>query len=269
MLIKVDAAQLEWRVKVFLAQDQVAIAEILDPTRDIHQENKDLFVLPNRTVAKNFLYRMIFADAFGDKGFEGPAYAYANDPNFSPTSTSISFWAGVIERFFKKYDGIFKHSVSIIREGVETGYIHSPSGRAYPYRPYVGRNGTPDWPRTNMLNHIVQGLSADFMILARKYIYKHWDTAYGLLINTVHDDIEADCYNNVGTLYDVSCLMENAFLAISSLAKTWFNIDLNVPMKGEVKLGYTLEESSMFKFNKQSFEEDYNNYVKNFSIRSA
>src|SRR4051812_1948996 len=96
VILKGDAAQLEWRVKAFLAQDQVAIAEINDPTRDIHQENVDVFKLPTRTVAKNFLYRMIFADAFGDKGFKGPAYAYVNDPNFSPTSRSVAFWEGVI-----------------------------------------------------------------------------------------------------------------------------------------------------------------------------
>lgn len=263
MLIKADAAQLEWRIKVFLAQDKIAIAEILDPTRDIHQENKEVFKLPNRTIAKNFLYRMIFADAFGEQGPKGPAYAYVNDPNFSPTSTSIKFWTAVIERFFEKYPQIYQHSVSLIKEGCERGFIQSPSGRVYRYSPYTKRNGEIDWPRTQMLNHIVQGFSADVMVLARRIIYKNWDKSLGLLINTVHDDIEADVPNNPGTIFGVACLMEDSAEYIPEEAKKWFDINLNVPMEFECKFGMNLHESSMRKFNRNTFSEDFKKYNEN------
>lgn len=248
MILKGDAAQLEWRVKAFEAQDKVAIDEINDPTRDIHQENVDVFRLPNRTVAKNFLYRMIFADAFGDKGFKGPAYAYVNDPNFSPTSKSVSFWEAVIERFFSKYTGIYNHSVSIIREAAETGRVISPSGREYPYTQYTNWRGELDWPRTQILNHIVQGFSADLMILCRKHLYENWNKDWGILINTVHDDVESDVHNDWGTIYSASCLTETSFQMIQPLCKKWYGVDLNVPMAGEVKLGMTLHEDSMTKF---------------------
>ena len=56
MLLKADAIQLEWRAKVFLAQDKVAIQEILSG-KDFHSDNQRFFGLPNRTVAKVFLYR--------------------------------------------------------------------------------------------------------------------------------------------------------------------------------------------------------------------
>lgn len=248
MLLKGDAAQLEWRVKAFEAQDEVAINEILDPSRDIHQENVDVFKLPTRTIAKNFLYRMIFADAFGERGFRGPAHAYTNDPNFRPTSSSVGFWEKVIERFFEKYQGIYKHSVAIIREAAETGGVISPSGREYQYKPYTKYNGDLDWPRTQILNHIVQGFSADLMILARKYLYEHWDFRSGLLINTVHDDVEADVPNDWGTIYQAGCLMLDCFTNIQPLCKRWYGVDLNVPMAGEVKLGMNLHEDSMTKF---------------------
>lgn len=261
MLIKADAAQLEWRVKTFLAQDEVAIAEILDPTRSIHLENKEAFGLPNKTVAKNFLYRMIFADAFGEQGFKGPAFAYVNDPNFSPTSKSVKFWHEVIERFFKKYSKVHEHSVSLIREGCEGGRIHSPSGREYQYKPYTNWQGEIDWPRTHMLNHIVQGFSADLMLLARRILFKQWDKSLGLLINTVHDDIEADVPNSPGTIYEACCLMEAMGEYIPSEAKKWFGIDLNVPMEFEVKFGRNLHEDSMIKFNNTTFSEDYKKCV--------
>lgn len=268
MLIKADAKGLEWRVKAWLAQDKAAIEEILDTSRDVHSENQERFKLPSRTVAKNFSYRMIFADAFGEKGFEGPAFAYANDPNFIGTSSSVAYWAKVVERFFDKYSGMYNHSVEIIREACETGRVISPSGREYTYTPYTKWDGTPEWPRTQILNHIVQGFSADLMVLARKGIYDGWKWTWknkALLNNTVHDDVEADVINNRELIYEVCCLMEDAFLDIPKLAKKWYNVGLNVPMMGEVKYGPTLYEgnkeqkipSDMIEFKRLTFFKDY------------
>ena len=55
MLLKADAQQLEWRTKVFLSQDPVALREIQN-NEDLHSDNQKFFQLPNRTIAKNFLY---------------------------------------------------------------------------------------------------------------------------------------------------------------------------------------------------------------------
>lgn len=267
MLIKADAKGLEWRVKAWLAQDQAAIQEILDGSTDVHSENQERFKLPSRTIAKNFSYRMIFADAFGPNGFEGPAFAYANDPNFMGTSSSVSYWEKVVERFFDKYRGMYQHSLELIKEGCECGRIISPSGREYRYKTYLKWDGTPEWPRTNMLNHIVQGFSADLMVLARKAIWEGWkweewkDRA--LLNNTVHDDVEADCENNGELIYRVCCLMEHSFADMTTLAKKWYGCEMNVPMAGEVKVGKSLFEDEMIKFNKNTFKEDYENFCRN------
>ena len=262
MLIKCDAKGLEWRVKVLLAQDEVAIKEIKDPTLDVHAVNQHTFGLPKtevgRVTAKVFLYRMIFADAFGPKGYEGPAYAYANDPEFQNTSNSIGFWKEVVGRFFDKYTGIREHSVELIREACNTGRILSPSGREYNYIPYTRYDGEPDWPRTQILNHIVQGLSADLMLLIRKAIWEVWDFSPNqLLNNTVHDDVEADVINDPGTIFKCACLMEDSFNRLPKLAKRWYGMDLNVPFAGEVKYGMTLFEDDMIKFNRNTFEKDF------------
>ena len=116
MLLKGDAAQLEWRVKVLLAQDKVGMEEIKlvqeGKLASFHDLNRVEFGLPDKQVAKTFLYRMIFADAFGDRGHEGPAFSYANDAEFQGTSKSVKYWAEVIGRFFNKYKGVNKHSIS-------------------------------------------------------------------------------------------------------------------------------------------------------------
>lgn len=267
MIIKCDAAQLEWRAKVFLAQDPVAMAEILDPSRDIHSENQSAFGLPERVVAKNFLFRMIFADAFGKQGLAGPAYAFTNDVKFNHVSTSAKYWEKVVERFFDKYKGVYNHSINLIREATTTGRVVSPSGREYVYSPVKKYNGDIDWPRTQILNHIVQGFSADLMILVRAIIRREWPY-YGppensLLINTVHDDVEADVANDEEIVYHTCIGMSQAFPKVKAEAAKWYGIDLNVPFAGESKFGMNLSESQMSKFNEQTFKEDFYRCLKN------
>lgn len=261
MLIKVDAAQLEWRTKVFLAQDEIALEEIING-RDLHTENQNQFGLPSRLVAKVFLFRAIFADAFGEKGFAGPAFAYANDADFRRTSSSTKFWEQVIERFYGKYKGVYNHSVGLIREVVANGQIISPSGRIYVYHP-VERYGRLDWPRTQILNHVVQGLAADFVMIARRLIWKRIQEqeAYykGLIlpINTVHDDVQFDVDNDIELCYNICILLEKAFADIPEAFKRIFGVEVNVPLAGEAKLGWTLDEDHMMKFNPATYLEDW------------
>jgi hypothetical protein len=264
MILKIDANQLEWRVKVLLAQDPVAMAELLDPSRDLHSENQEFFGLPTRTVSKQFLFRMIFADAFGEQGFAGPAYAFSKDNNFSHVSASVKYWTGVVERFFEKYEGVYKHSLMLVETGCYTGKLTSPSGREYEYKQFLKWNGEPEWPRTQMLNHPIQGFSADLMILIRRIIWKQWpyygDREKALLINTVHDDVEADVVNDPQYV-EAACIgMERSFSYLPGMAKKWYGADLNVPFTGEVKFGMNLNETALSKYNQATFLEDFKKY---------
>lgn len=260
MILKADAAQLEWRVKAYLAQDQVAIREILNG-EDLHTDNQKAFGLPERVIAKIFVYRMIFADAFGEQGYKKPAWSYANDPDFMKTSTSKKYWERVVGAFFDKYQGMHTHSIELIREAVSTGQIVSPSGRIYKYRPVPLRRGGFDWPRTTILNYIVQGFSADIMILCRKIMWKRVnDLGYGdkcLFINTVHDDVELDCVNDPEIVFTLCKTMESSFRDIPKLFEKDYGTVLNVPMAGECKFGMSLYEKDMSKFNSLSFQEDW------------
>lgn len=264
MLLKADAAQLEWRVKVFLAQDSVGMKEIAEGG-DFHSDNQKTFDFPTRLIAKIFIFRLIFADAFGEQGFRGPAYAYANDNDFKFVSKQPKFWEKVIDKFFTKYPEIHAHSVNMIREATTNGRIVNPSGRFYNFKPRTRRNGEMDWPRSDILNYPVQGLAADFMQLVRimlKQRLKGYDPEKVLLINTVHDDIELDLDNDPELVYNISLLLEEVFSLIPKAFEATYGFPVNVPMAGEVKMGWTLYdpkigEGDMVKFKRSSFENDW------------
>jgi hypothetical protein len=258
MLLKGDASKLEWVVKVWQAQDPVAMKEILTGF-DIHTDNQKTFSLPNRTIAKNFVYQMIFADAFGEKGFRGPAYSYANNANYQEASASPKFWEGVIEKFFNKYPDIYQHSINMIREAVTTGQITACTGRFYNFAP-VQKYGGMDWPRSDILNYPIQGLANDMMALVRIGLSKsleEYPTEEILLINTVHDDVEIDVANDPEVVYNICCAVENAFANIPTAFEATYGVKVNLPFSGEVKMGWSLYEKEMVKFNRKAFEEDW------------
>jgi DNA polymerase I-like protein with 3'-5' exonuclease and polymerase domains len=260
LILKADAAQLEWRVKAFLSQDPIAIKEIAEDL-DLHTDNQQKFGLPSRLIAKIFLYRMIFADAFSEMGYSRPAYAYANDPEFSAVSTSTKFWEKVIDRFFAKYAKVREHSLNLIRTAISEGQITTPSGRFYKYAQRPNKRGQPDWPRTEILNHIVQGLAADFMMECRAIAsHRLKRLNYGhraLLINTVHDDIEMDVDNDPELVYNICIMLKKCFQDIPKAFEKHFGVVVNVPMDGEVKFGWSLYEPLMMKFKPNSFEKDW------------
>lgn len=273
MLLKVDAAQLEWRVKVFLAQDRVGMDEIVEMEAgrfDIHTDNQEKFNLPSRVIAKNFVYQAIFQDAFGDRGFHGAASGFAAKADFQhvfPGSKKKAQeqWYGVVETFFNKYKGIHEHSKYLIREATEKGRIEVPSGRFWTFKPEVGYDGNLAWPITKILNYPIQGFSADLVQVARLNLWKETEAARlgqtVLLVNTVHDDIEADVDNNPEVVYNTCIAMEQAFHRIPEQFKKLYGSEINVPMAGEVKFGVNLNEASMVKFKKATFEKDYKDYI--------
>lgn len=280
MLLKVDAAQLEWRVKVFLAQDKVGMEEIelMEQGKfDIHTDNQHRLLnlghdkIKGRTIAKNFIYQMIFQDVFGDQGIKAAGHGFAGKADFMHVfegshKSRVEKWTEVSENFFNKYKGIRAHSVDLIRTASTTGRIVVPSGRWYPFKPEL-KYGELDWPRTKILNYPIQGFSADLVQLARLWLWQNCFKArveFGdcMLINTVHDDIEADVDNNPELMYNICIKMEQAFRNIPSEFEKKYGSHINVPMAGEVKFGVNLNEASMVKFKAKTFEQDYKDYIK-------
>ncbi|MFI5423045.1 MAG: DNA polymerase [Nitrososphaerales archaeon] len=224
MIVEADSTALEWRVAVFLSQDRVGLQEILDGV-DPHALNKERFGLPERVIAKVFLFRLIYG---------GNAYSYAHDSDFMHVSTKEKYWQKIIDQTYEKYQDLYQWHQKIKETVRRTGQLVIPSGRVFKYSPKP--NG--DWPDTIILNYPVQGFSADLMMLARIAIYRrlisYCDKGI-LLVNTVHDSILVDC--KPGQVDFVCRTMKDVFKGLAETASQCFRIVFNVPMDCKIKVG--------------------------------
>ena len=226
MIVEADAKSLEWCVAAWLSQDKTAIQEIKDGV-DLHEANREKFGLPERIIAKVFLFRLIYG---------GSAYSYAHDPDFTGVSTKEKFWQGVIDKTYEKYPQLAAWHQSIIAEVRRTGKLVAPSGRVFQFKPKP--NG--DWPDTIIKNYPVQGFSADLMMLARVAVFRRlisYREKGVLLINTVHDSILVDCKDEMVEF--VCRTLQDVFQGLDKLASRCFGIDFNVPMGCKIEIGKT------------------------------
>jgi DNA polymerase-1 len=233
MLIKVDCSQLEWRIGSWLANDQVALEEILTGF-DAHSDNQIRFNLPERLIAKVFLFRLIFG---------GTAYTYANDADFLFVSSSTKFWEKAIEAFKEKYVGWVSFWERLILEATTTGKIISPFGREWEYHTYINKyTGEPEWPITRIKNYIVQGTSADIMSIVRTNINKRWDfpQTEANIINTVHDDVVFDTKEK--HIDKIIRIVYRAFRDVNEEVTKRFGVVLTVPLEYDILIGMNMKD---------------------------
>lgn len=237
MLIQADAKQLEWLVINWLAQDPVGIDEILRDV-DVHSVNQERFRLPERVIAKIFVFRLIYG---------GTEFSYANDPDFMGVSKSQKFWKEVIEKFYNKYRGIARQHADWVREATTTGNIVMPTGRRYVFTPYTNSRGENTWPRTKILNYPVQGLAADLMSIARVSLKRRLDALEPRirndikLVSTVHDSIVTDV-PSAEFLPPVKKIIHGVFEDIPSNFRAVFGYSFNLPLRAGITYGSNLRD---------------------------
>lgn len=226
MLIKIDAAQLEWRTAVWLSGDKVGINEILSKA-DIHESNRTTFDLPTRLVAKTYLFRTIF---------RGSGYSFSRDPAFSHVSTDPDYWDDVNSKFYAKYHGLDQWHKKLSQEVAAGRPIYSPTGRYWkiPMLP----DGKLPW--TVFTNYPVQGTGADIMKVARISLWNRIRASNmrAVLVSTVHDDLKLDAPDE-----EVDTVIKTAYQVFDDLPKNFkrlFNIDLPIPFPGEASVGRDL-----------------------------
>lgn len=226
MKLSCDASGLEWNVAAFLSQDAVAIKEIEDGF-DLHEDNKQRFKLPERRIAKIFLFRLIYG---------GSAYSYAADPLFNRISRKSEFWQGIIDGTYDKYRGLQEWHSNLVSAVIKDGYYESFSGRIYKFQPYQNKRGEWTWPRTTILNYPVQGLAAEIVMLARISLYRRMvEKGYkSLLVNTVHDSIDVDCLPE--EWYNISMDMRNVFADLPANFERLFGVKYNLPLRCDITL---------------------------------
>lgn len=214
-----------------MSQDKVGIQEIWDGF-DLHTDNQQRFGLPSRLIAKIFLFRIIFG---------GTAYSFAQDIDFRECKLNTDGWESIIEKFYRKYQGIHQWHTSIVAEATRTGSLEIPTGRDWKFEPTRNKFGELKFPVTTVKNYPVQGLEADLMMVARVSLFNRIQQSGKAesikLISTVHDSIVADCAKE-----EVDWTVETIASVFRDVPKNFerlFKKEFNLPFRGEVSVGET------------------------------
>lgn len=199
---------------------------------DQHDDNKERLGLPDRFIAKIFLFRLIFG---------GSAYAYAQDADFSEVGWNAKKWQLAIDAFYDKYKGLEKWH-NLLMSTVIASPTHSlvmPTGRIYTFERYLKR-GELIWPRTQILNYPVQGLGADLMTIARVLLGPMIGTIphngrRPLLLSTVHDSLLIDSPKKY--VDKVVEMLYNVWSQIPAEFEKQFGVKFNIPLRCEISVG--------------------------------
>ena len=229
MLVSTDAKALEVLVAAWLSQDPILCKETIGGI-DMHTTNQRDFGLPDRGIAKTLVFRILYG---------GTEFSFAQDPEFTPISSSQSFWKKKIDQFYDKYKGVADWHSRIIQEATRTGKVVSPLGREWNFS--ILPSG--DWPLTQIKNYPVQGTGADIMCVARVSFARRFSSLgiSGKLISTVHDSIVVDVEDSE---VERTCQMfHDVFRDIPMNIKRIFGVDFNIPTRCEVEYGPNLKES--------------------------
>lgn len=237
LILNADAKSLEWITFLYISQDENGIKEWLafvdnPKLNDIHTKNQTDFKLISRLISKIFLFRCIY---------RGPAYAYANDPDFSKVSKSEKYWQKVIDNFFDKYWGLNKKHIQLIQEATTTGKTISPFGRVHEHSAKETRQGMK-WNIPDITNHINQGCGADVMAVARVVFASRWMSSglEGKLISTVHDSIVLDLPEK--NIIPATKMMHDTFKDLPKSISKAYGVNWNLPLLCEVGVGNNMKE---------------------------
>tara|TARA_R110002050_G_scaffold135794_5_gene258775 strand:+ start:1084 stop:3126 length:2043 start_codon:yes stop_codon:yes gene_type:complete len=213
-ILEVDFAQLEFRTAVYLSQDKQGMEDIKNNI-DVHQYTADIIGV-SRQDAKAHTFKPLYG---GVTGTEDEKKYY--------------------KKFLEKYPDIKKWHDKLQTEAIRFKRVKLPTGREYSF-PYAER--TP-WGGstygTQIKNYPVQGFAtADIVPLACINIYKlmREQNVKSLLVNTVHDSIVADVYPGEEDV--MSKIFREGTSNVIPALKQYYNINFNVPLDTELKIGY-------------------------------
>jgi DNA polymerase I-like protein with 3'-5' exonuclease and polymerase domains len=213
-IMEIDFAQLEFRTAVFLAQDKQGMEDIKNKI-DVHKYTADIIGV-SRQDAKAHTFKPLYG---GVTGTENEKKYYS--------------------KFLEKYKDIKKWHDELQYEAIKFKRVKLPTGREYAF-PYAERMpwGGSSYG-TQIKNYPVQGFAtADIVPLACINIYKlmREHKVKSLLINTVHDSIVADVYPGEEDV--MSKIFKLGTSNVITSLKEYYNIDFNVPLDTELKIGY-------------------------------
>lgn len=220
-----------------LSNDKILKQEVLEG-QDFHQNNQTAFNLPSRVVAKRFKFKLIYG---------ATAYGYATDPDFIDVSTNEKYWQKVIDAYYAKYKGVAAWHNTIIQQAMADRMLSVPSGRYYPFDPFVTDQGRIKWPITKIKNYPVQGFGADLVKLARieaaRRIREELERT--VLICTVHDSLVADSPDE--EVEDCAKILSESIAKIPELCYNIYKYEFSLPMNSEILVGVNKNEMKELK----------------------
>tara|TARA_R110000868_G_scaffold285083_1_gene545563 strand:- start:639 stop:2228 length:1590 start_codon:yes stop_codon:yes gene_type:complete len=217
-VMEADFAQLEFRVAAFLSQDATAIREVSDGF-DVHNYTASVISAAGQKTSRQDAKAHTFAPLYGASGF-------------GRTKAEAAYY----QQFTEKYSGIAAWHQRLAKEALNTGKITIPSGREYSFPDVTRRQHGGVTFFTQIKNYPVQGFAtADIVPIALLHIDKLLDGMQSCVVNTVHDSIVIDIHPDEQE--QVIAVINDTNLVLKTLVDEHWNIDFNVPLLLESKIG--------------------------------
>jgi DNA polymerase I-like protein with 3'-5' exonuclease and polymerase domains len=217
-IMEADFAQLEFRTAAFLAQDETAMKEI-DTGFDVHSYTAKVITDAGQKTSRQDAKAHTFAPLFGATGY-GRSKAEA----------------AYYKHFIKKYEGIAAWHKELGDEALRFNKITNKSGRQYAF-PTVRRrdNGMPSH-FTMIKNYPVQGFATgDIVPIVLNELHELLQPLNSCVVNSVHDSMVIDIHpDEEQQVIDIIELLNND---INVLVKKTYNVEMNVPLLLEAKIG--------------------------------
>ena len=217
-ILEADFAQLEFRAAAFLSQDQIAMKEI-DDGFDVHSYTARVISDAGEKTSRQEAKAHTFAPLYGATGF-------------GRTPSQATYY----KHFTEKYKGIALWHTKLAKEVMTTGKIKIPSGRefAFPDAKRYANGKITNF--TQVKNYPVQSFAtADIVPLILMHVDKLLSTLKSCVVNSVHDSIVIDIHPEEEK--QVLFLLHSANKDLLNIINHKFNIDFNVPLLLEAKIG--------------------------------
>ena len=219
-IMEADFAQLEFRVAAFLSQDKTAIEEVTTGF-DVHSYTAKVISDAGQPTTRQQAKEHTFAPLYGASGF-------------GRTEAEAAYY----KQFTTKYSGIGNWHKELAKEALNTGKIRTPSGREFAFPDVQRRRYGGVTFFTQIKNYPVQSFAtADIVPISLIYIDKLMgiNQMQSCIVNTVHDSIVIDVHPNE-TEKVIKVINRTNEILTSLVNKKW-NIDFNVPLLLEAKIG--------------------------------
>jgi DNA polymerase I-like protein with 3'-5' exonuclease and polymerase domains len=234
LILVVDLSQLEWRVAAWLAQDSVAMQEIIDGV-DCHSDNAIKFFgdIKYRQDAKIMTFRLLYG---------GSAYAFWKDPKMPDFSKTR--WNEIVRSYEMKYRGITGwQERNIQKVSMQRGKLHDPMGRIYtiPQEPHKKYPNTMVYKDTCIKNYPVQGcatgnivplamnmMDAEMLKAPEKFMSTDWmgQVHDSMIFDTIPGEVKLTAFTGI-----------KVFEQLPDVISNLWQVDFNLPMTGEATWG--------------------------------